>query len=459
MAVRVSVGVATASLAAMAQTPTPVMTPVMSAVFVLPQTPLAMRSEFVLRACQATFERALRVATANAASRRPVSPEELMLAPLPPSVVTTGQRCIQSLQSPDAVRALAPGDLPVLLRLATGVNADALVEDVVARQLAIAGTDVRARGHVLAGAVAALLHNRWGSEPSARATHRTAAHDALATHYATILDTLQPAGLVLASRLGTRRELYEALAPAGWDVDRELAFARAQLQTALSVPLSAVSPEDINMVKNSRAPTGVAWLAYLQRPTHANLAQWIAARDSVLRVPKGQALDSLINHPAPQLDGDYWFNVPGGKPAPIVPAPGVVSLLLFGNDLDSAGAAKLRTWHATYPRLQIILVAMTRGYVGAQELRDQPAREATLIAHHLTDELHLPGAVCVIVTKYHTEVNATDIPMASPVLDRFHLDPRDYAGRAFLIDADGWLLEDRTGPIWDGKLLQRVFHH
>jgi hypothetical protein len=167
----------------------------------------------------------------------------------------------------------------------------------------------------------------------------------------------------------------------------------------------------------------------------------------------------LLNHPAPHLTADYWFNLPARTTTPVVPAPGVVSLILFGNDLESTRTAQLRTLHATYPALQIVLVAMTRGKFNGQSLSDQPAREAELIHHHLTDELQLPGIVCVLRTHYHTEPNLKRIPVASPVLDRFHLDPRAYAGHIFLVDAEGVLVSDRFGSILDGRLIQRLLLH
>jgi hypothetical protein len=102
---------------------------------------------------------------------------------------------------------------------------------------------------------------------------------------------------------------------------------------------------------------------------------------------------------------------------------------------------------------------MTHASFEKEGMLDDPAQDAERIYHHLTDDLYLPGIVCVLRTRYHTEPNARYIPIASPVLDRYHLDPREYARHAFLVDATGWLVEDRVGIVLDGRLIQRLFAH
>jgi hypothetical protein len=452
------------SFALAAQTPTASMssaTPLMTAAFVVPHTLVDLQSSHLLRACQSTFERTMRLALASAtntpsATEDDQPPRDSVFSPIPPAATTAGRACLSRIGD---TRMLARFDLPLLLRLAIGVNDDTLVHQVVMRQLALAGQSMRERGHALETAIDELLHNRWNN--SAR-VHRTTAHDALARQYAVMLDTMQPVEQVLLSRLHVMEKLAEAQVPAEWDVDEQLAQQRAHLQVATSVPLSAVPPDDTAEVHASRSPIAVAWTTYLKTPTHANLARWIAVRDSMLHVQPGQTIDSLLNHTAPQLTADYWFNLPTGTTAPVVPTPGMVSLILFGNDLDSTRVAKLRTLHATYPTLQIVLVAMTHrefNEVNGQPLSNQPAREAERIHHHLTDELRLPGIVCVLRTQYHTEPKLKRIPVASPVLDRFHLDPRAYAGHIFLVDAEGVLVSDRPESVWNGRLIQRLLHH
>lgn len=431
--------------------------PRMTAAFSIPHALVDLQSIHLLRACQSTFERSIRLASAaspNADNDRHSA--DSVSTPVPPAAVTAGRACLQRLGD---TRAIVPFDLPLLLRLAVGVGDDTLVQQVIAHQLELAGTVVRDRGRVLEAAIDVLLHNSWNNEDRHVLTHRTAAHDALAERYAAILDTMRPAGQVLASRLRVISQLASAMAPASWNVDDDLARAREHLRVAMSVPLSAVPAEDTSEVRSSRTPAVVAWLTYLKTPVHANLARWIAVRDSVLHFPPGQTMDSLLNHSAPRLEGDYWFNLPSGTTAPVVPAPGVVSLLVFGSDVTPARAEQLRQLHGRYPALQIVFVSMTPVRRSTDSLRAQPAHDAARIRQRLNEDLRIPGLVCVLEMRYHTDSAATEIPIASPVLDRFHLDPRAYAGHMFLVNAEGVLVNDRPGSILDGKLIQRLLEH
>lgn len=436
----------------------------MAAVFSIPNASVSPYLPSRLRACQSAFERAIHVATAAMPAQSvtdtmgtPRSADSVF-DPVPAAAVKIGRQCLSRLGTDPfgdgrsgADSALAPYDLAFLFRLAVGVNDDALVRKVVNRQLALANIDTRDRGHILEAAITLLLQNQWPGPAKTLIPHRTAAHDALAKQYAAVLDTMRPAGQVVLSRLHVMQKLGAAMAPAQWDVNDELARARAQFAVATSVPLSAVPEEDRAEVQGLGAPIAVAWLAYLQTPSHANLARWVAARDSMLHVPAGTTIDSLIDRPAPRLSGDYWFNVPSGSTSPLVPAPGRVTLLRFGDDLDSAQAAKLRQLSVTYPSLQIVLVAMTHG-------RTDTAEEARRISRRLTDALQRSALVCVLQTRYHADSLATQIPLASPVLDRFHLDPRDYDNISFLIDAEGWLISDAMNG-WDERLVQRLVAH
>jgi hypothetical protein len=173
--------------------------------------------------------------------------------------------------------------------------------------------------------------------------------------------------------------------------------------------------------------------------------------------------DPLLGHPAGRLDG-YWFNVPSGTPSPVIPAPGVVTLIEFidvgdGMTPEDANArvwmARLRQVHAQYPQLQIVLVSMTQGQFQGKDLWTDPAREAELIHQYLTNQLQLPGMVCVIPMRFHTEPGLTTVPIASPVLDQYRIDPRRIQGREFLVDAGGWIvLDNRTA--FDGRYIQRL---
>lgn len=437
----------------------PMPTPLMMAGFPIPTMPVDLQSFHLLHACQSMFEREVRLGSAGSLAggrstkrRSAVAPsaQDSAFVPMAAAAVTVGRQCLARIGNTEA---LPPIELPFLLRFAVGINDDTLARRVVARQLAIAGSNVRDRGRVLETAINVLLHNQWEGD----AIHRTHAHDSLALRYAAQLDTMQPVGQVLASRLRLAGALSEITAPSAWNADRDIAEAQAIRKLAMSVPMNLIPAADTERVRLSYTRMGVAWATFIKTPTHANLAEWIAVRDSVFHRPKGTTIDSLINRPAPHLDADHWFNLPAGTASPpVIPAPGVVSLLVFVNEITPEWAAQLQHLHTQYPALHIVLATMTSG---AQDTPAQVAQNAARIAQRFTDVLHWPVSVGVLETKYHTESDASDIPVASPVLDRFHLDPRQYAGNAFLVDAQGWLLDDRSSVVWNDHLMQALFAH
>lgn len=456
--------------------------PLVGADFTEPRTPVDWQSAHFLHACRALFEQLVRTNTAlvpNASlfahrkdssvvpSTTPSSP----WLPLPDTAIRAGRDCLRRIGDGHELASLA---WPVLLRLAVGVNADSVVQTVVARQLGAADTSARSRAQVLANTITRLLHNQWDEGQGVllddTRTHRSAVHDALARAYAAQLDTLQPAAQVVVTRLRVNDELG-VLDPSsdssstGWDVDRVVAQTRRRLRIAQSVPLSALSAEDRAIVQGAMtsATYTLAEATYFRTPTHANLIKFLATRDSLAGMPQGQTIDSVLARPAGRLDGDYWFNVPAGAPPPVIPAPGAVSLLMFidaqEGRLSALGStqedfAKLQRLHAKYPALQIVLVALTHGQFLDENLRTNPAEEAARIHHLLTDVIKLPGVLCVIETKYHTEEGATSVPLSSPILDRYQLDPLSYDNHQFLIDAEGWVVQDQF--VLDGHLIPRL---
>lgn len=377
-----------------------------------------------------------------------------------PVAIAAGRRCLHDIGGGDRLPA---SDWVFLLRFAIALNDDSLAERVVTRQLAAAGPtagpSVRDHAKVLENAIVRLVHNPWpevyrgmGAPPD----HPTIAHTALARQYSAQLDAMQPAAQVVATRLRVFDQLHR-LDTTVWNVDTELDKIRQRFQIATSVPLSAVPDEDRAFVHMT--PLALTRLTYLKTPTHANLLRWVAVRDSLFHGPHGEISDSLIGHSAARLACNYWFNLPVGVSAPIVPAPGVTSLLLLGEDFTPQTVTRLQHLHAQYPTLQIVVVAMTHGQYDGQDLREQPAEEAALLHEHLTSMLRLPGTVCVLQTQYHTEPGMTAIPIVSSILDRYRLDPRSYAHHAFLVDTDGWIVEDRWDDVLDGKLIQRLLAH
>jgi len=88
-------------------------------------------------------------------------------------------------------------------------------------------------------------------------------------------------------------------------------------------------------------------------------------------------------------------------------------------------------------------VTTTQGQFRDQNYRAHPEQEAERIHQYLTKELQLPGIVCVIRTTYHTESGGTAVPVGSPALDTYRLDPRDLGDltSVLLVDKDGWVVE------------------
>jgi hypothetical protein len=155
--------------------------------------------------------------------------------------------------------------------------------------------------------------------------------------------------------------------------------------------------------------------------------------------------DSLAGTPAPQVTGDYWFNT-ATSATPTVPAPGVVSLVVFDNpSLGGIGALSarqlqaLRHLHQTFPALHIVLVTTTQGSFQGHAFETSPDSEAAMI-HQYYDSLQVPGIISVSKSAYRTVVGGRAIPLPVSVLNRYKLDPRDYGDNIFLVDASGWVV-------------------
>ena len=314
-------------------------------------------------------------------------------------------------------------------------------------------------------AIRRLWRNSWNNDTT---SHRTPAHDSLARELATYLDTMRPAKLVLDTRLHVFDLLNEANTfhdnDSVGDITAERAVTQRRVQLQLSVTVDS-DPQQEQARRNSilrGEQNMMAWFSYLEHPTHERLMAYLTARGPVGQWP----LDSLTGSQAPPLRGDYWFNT--ASSAPGIPQKGVVSLIVFLDTwegriptFDEAPwktFAKLRSLHAQYPKLQIVLVTLTQGKFRDQDYRAHPEQEAERLHTYLTDELKVPGIVCVIRTAYHTEAGGTAIPLGSPAFDAYHLDPRDVFvsdPSAIIVDADGWIVQTRR--TLTGRLIQRMF--
>lgn len=458
-------------------------TPLVTTGFAIPAGQLDFASASLFHACESVFLREFGrsgtdTATAAATALYPL--DSARLVPLPERAVTAARTCLRRIEqhgdtthvgaaggaqhTPGAIstplNGVPPVEWPFVLRLAVAANDDSLVQAIVTRQLAAAGTPSGMRAQVLEQIVLLLLRNHWNE---GTLDHRTPSHDALARAYAAQLDTLAPAGPVLATRLRVETELYER-API-WDVDAELAHLRARHHLAQSIPLEEIPASDRATIAALRTGPDVdlARALYLKTPTRANFLKFLAVRDSSAHLPPGYSVDStILGQPAGLIDG-YWFNTPPGIDHPVVPAPGTVTLLVFvdlaegrtlGPDMR-AMADQLRRIHARYPALQVVTVSEIRGRFQGKEFQDRPQEEAARMADFVAHELRIPGMFCVLPLQYHSEPGLSAVPLPSPVLDHYRLDPRNINGFFFFVDREGWIVQTNE-DVLNGHFIQRL---
>jgi hypothetical protein len=388
--------------------------------------------------------------------------------PLPQSAIELGRDCLRRVR----IAEVSPAQWPLVLRLAVGVNDDTLVRALVRRQLAWVerqgmspANRVLVRAEVVDSAIHRLWHNAWNNDTT---SHRTPAHDSLSREFAAQLDTMQPARALLPMRLELFDLFNEANTFDDADSAGDIAAERAVFQRRVQLQLSVTVESDSQKEQERR--TGLlhgernmmAWFSYLEQPTHERLMTYLNTRG-----PVGQSqFEGLVGSRAPLLRGDYWFNT--SSPTPSIPQRGVVSLLVFLDTWEGripkqqetiwATFEKLRSLHARYPELQIVLVTQTQGKFRDQDYRAHPEQEAALLHTYLTDELKVPGVVCIIRTAYHTEAGGTAVPLASSALDAYHLDPRDVFMAdplGLVVDREGWVAE--TNNALTGRLIGRMF--
>ena len=451
--------------------------------YALPQTRFDWSVPPHLRTCEAVLENAVvwtrsaptqsgmaagdKGSTADSASGSRASLGDTSVwLPLAPDAVALGRECLGHVRMAD----LPSYDWPIALRLAVGVNDDTLMRVIVQKQLAwvssmVGLTDTartRQQAEVLDTAVFLLWQNRWNNDTT---SHRTPAHDTLARVLAARLDTMQPSGLVFATRLKLF-ELFNASdvvqdGDTAGDIAAQRTFVQQRARLARSVDVSTASSADQVKIHDyiDGEPMWLAFLDYLQTPTHDKFVAYLTARG-----PMVNPVVQLEGQRASALHGDYWFASSAGH-TPTVPEAGKATLLIFFDAEEGRipSASTTRTLftraqrlHTQYPQLQILWVVMTQGRFRDQDYRAHPEQEADQIHRYLTDELHLPGLLCVIRTQYHTEVGATAVPFTSPVLDAYHLDPQGLLNGnswQFLVDQNGWIVATGTDA---GGFTQRL---
>jgi hypothetical protein len=449
---------------AFAQTPTSPSTlssaPVVTAGFSEPDKPRDWRLYQAPDACISLFERILRQTTFNTQPEKNVAHDTQPMkeddwTPLPSASVTAGQQCVDHLHVAD----IPAFELPNLLRLAIAINNDSLVQAVVARQVALAGSSERSHAHVLESVVHSLTTNGW-ADFDHTVNHLTEAHIALARTYAMQIDSMD-GPTTLLYRLRALDDLSASLRIGDSDVTARLAYAEDELQRMQRVPLNAVPASDRKEIfaKILGEELHIKRLAYIQSLSHEDLTQWHVMWDSVHRVIKSPIWDSLTGQPAAPITCDYAFNAPGSAPGASIPTSGIVSLLVFVNpnkidQIDYRRFAELRRQQQLFPTLKITLIAMTSGTFQGRDLLPHPEQEATFIHQYLTDSLGLPGTVCVVKSQYRTVAGGRAIPLLTPVLEGYKLDPRTYGREEFLVDPLGWIVGG--GSVADEELIRRL---
>jgi hypothetical protein len=120
---------------------------------------------------------------------------------------------------------------------------------------------------------------------------------------------------------------------------------------------------------------------------------------------------------------------------------------------------ELRRLHELFPQLQIVIVAITSGVFHEKNVIGHPDSEANFLHQYLTDSLKLPGVLGVVKNGYRTLPNGHVLPDTNPVLNAYHLDPRQgrYQGREFLVDGTGMIVRTLDiSSLRDEELIRRL---
>lgn len=369
--------------------------------------------------------------------------EEGNWVPYPADAIAAGRQCLH-LAYP-TLDKVADADLATLWPLVAALNEDSLVPGLVMRRLALTGAEPSTRAALLVQVIRDLILNATLGSGGL-----TDGHIALARRYLAQLEAMGPAQVLAWLEA---RDVFQNAVARRLDSDSSIqaAIAEAQHTVAVlhSIPDSILSNPDRARLRREAYLTrtyGVQWLTYLKTLAHADLTRFVQLVDSGWQ---GGKRPWLVGTPAPPLTADYWFGTPSNAAPSQAPAPNAVSLIVFVDPRPgqpvSGHDALLRRLHSKVPTLPIILIAVTHGAWANESLLGHPEREAQLMYHYVHDSLQVPGIMGVLKGKQ--QVATTDgqtLPVQLPMFEHYMVDVRDLNGQSFLVDPDGWVVDQRT---------------
>jgi hypothetical protein len=310
------------------------------------------------------------------------------------------------------VADIPPFALPMARELAIQINADSLMQAIVARQLApMPATAVAVRAALLDSVVKELM----GATGRFQSRHWTPAHIQLARTFQAQLDALGP--MAIDQQLDTRGIMMGPAIDAH-DLDAQIAIFHDKIrllqQPEVATKLGITNYKmDLKVIDEE-----LSRLEYFQTMSFDTLASYAAKLNALY----GRDITEMLNVPAPSLNCDYYFptqqgNTPQVGPKSLFPPQGQLSLIVFGNG-KFGQAIHL---HQAMPKVPITIVTHTTGFFAGHFLVAQPEQEAMLRHRYVVDSLGIPGAFCVTTTHYHLTAEGHAIPSSDPNLEAYHL--------------------------------------
>jgi hypothetical protein len=278
---------------------------------------------------------------------------------------------------------------------------------------------------------------------------------ALARQYLAQLEALGPRYVLQWMDANETLERASSVA-AGFDlasdarIDAALSKVHHTLDIIHGIPPGTLVGADAEQLRDRERNAriyGVQRLTYIKTLDRADLKRYLQLVDSAW--PTGKR-PWLVGTMATPITADYWFGTPSNAAPPAVPVAGAVSLIMFINPSPVMAAAStsekdamLRRLHSRYPELQIILIAVTKGFWENESLLGHPEREAQLMYHYVHDSLQVPGIMGIIRGKQQVVTpDGKTLPVQIPELDRYRVGVTGLHGQRFLVDRDGMIVDE-----------------
>lgn len=367
--------------------------------------------------------------------------------PYPPEAVAAARSCYHATyRKPSDIEA---ADMGTAFSLAVAMDDDSLATVIGARLLAPVGQYPTKR----AATLSRLIHQLVGGGGDGRHMNKTCL--ALARQYLAQLEALGPRYVLQWMDANETLERASSVA-AGFDlasdarVDAALSKVHHTLGIIHGIPPGTLVGADAEHLRDRERNAriyGVQRLTYIKTLDRADLKRYLQLVDSAW--PTGKR-PWLVGTMATPITADYWFGTPSNAAPPAVPVAGAVSLIMFINPSPVMAAAStsekdamLRRLHSRYPELQIILIAVTKGFWENESLLGHPEREAQLMYHYVHDSLQVPGIMGIIRGKQQVVTpDGKTLPVQIPELDRYRVGVTGLHGQRFLVDRDGMIVDE-----------------